>query len=56
MVINSAVFGAVQLYLVSTHITRSKIIAAAVVVVVVVVAAVVFWLIRRRRPLQTPSR
>jgi hypothetical protein len=39
---------AAGLYLFSTHITRTKIIAIVVVAIVVVVA-LGFWLVRRRR-------
>ena len=39
---------AAAVYMFSTHITRTKIIAGAVVAVVLV-AAVGYWLIRRRR-------
>jgi hypothetical protein len=48
-------FDAAQIFLFSTHITRTKVIAG-VAVVVVVVAALAFWFIRRRRAATSPGR
>ncbi len=52
---SGALFDAAQLFLFSTHITRTKIIAGAVVGVVVI-AGLVFWFVRRRQARVSPSR